>query len=105
MKNINSAKVKFDKTIHQLLAQGILPIDIFHQGISSLGELGLLTSKHFCNRNQFITFFLQKVLDELDEIDMKMNLLTAETKKSSETEKESDKRIDKTKKSKKGSFH
>ena len=48
---------------------------------------------------------MQKVLDELDEIDMKMNLLTAETKKSSEIEKEPDKRIDKTKKSKKGSFH
>ena len=69
MKKQIIAKKKFDETIIALLDKGILPMEVFDQGISSLSELGLIASKNIFTRNQFVSFMVHKILDEIDDID------------------------------------
>ena len=105
MKTKYVAKQAFEKTIHQLLAKGIIPVDIFYQGISSLGEFGFITSKQFSSRNQFISFFLQNVLDQVDEIDKKMEVLIAENQNAKEDEEKKYDDLSRNKKCREKSVH
>ena len=84
MKNKICSKASVRKTIHQLLAKGIIPVDIFYQGISSLESSVLLRVSSLVVEISSSHFFLQNVLDQVDEIDKKMEVLIAENQNAKE---------------------